>query len=61
MGGGWGVGVDERCLPNLGEDILTSSLSRLTMVVFLAFLNPSSLYFNVSTSTSSCTYGHNKQ
>ena len=56
MGGRWGVDVQERCLPNLGEDTFISSRSRRTMVVFLAFLRPSSLYFRVSTSTSNCIY-----
>ena len=63
MGGGWGVGVEEveeRCLPSFGEDTLTSSLSRRMMVVFLAFLSPSSRDLSVSTSTSNCKHSRNQ-
>ena len=62
VGGGCGVGVEmeEWCLPSLGEDILISSLSRRMMVVFFAFLSPSSLYFSVSTSISNWNKQSNK-
>ena len=63
VGGGWGVGVEvveERCLPSLGEDTLISSLSRRIMVVFLAFLSPSSRDLSVSTSTSNCKHSRNQ-
>jgi hypothetical protein len=64
VGGGWGVGVEvveERCLPSLGEDTLISSRSRRMMVVFLAFLSPSSRALSVSTSTSNCKDSRNQQ
>ena len=52
--------IEERCLPSLGEDTRTSSRSRRIMVVFLAFLRPSSRDLSVSTSTSSCKQSKNQ-